>query len=199
MEKLGLQSDALDLALRRYRREAGRCDLMLAAEAPMAQRWEAMLAELANADQGGLKGLQERAAQQVVDLGMAFRLAGEKDERVWPLSPIPLLLSARKWSELEAGLSQRAELLEDLLADVYGPGKLIASGELPAAAIAGSIDYWRQMHDVAPPRGHRLQFMAFDLGRGPDGEWRVLADHARTPVGAGWRRPANASIPASPC
>ena len=24
------------------------------------------------------------------------------------------------------------------------------------------------------------------MGRGPDGEWRVLADHARTPAGAGY-------------
>jgi uncharacterized circularly permuted ATP-grasp superfamily protein/uncharacterized alpha-E superfamily protein len=186
MEKLALQSDALDLALRRYRRDAGRCDLMLAADPVMAGRWQAMFAELGAPDRGGLLALQERTAQQVLDLGMAFRLAGEKEERVWPLSPVPLLLSSATWARLEAGLTQRAELLETLLADIYGPGKLVASCELPAAAIAGSVDYWRQMHGVAPPRGNRLQFMAFDLGRGPDGEWRVLADHARTPVGAGY-------------
>ncbi len=178
--------DALDLALRQYRSKAGRSDLMLGAEGAMAGHWTATLAALGDPQRGGLTSLQERAAQQVLDLGMAFRLAGEADERVWPLSPVPLLLSRQDWVGLQDGLAQRAELLEALLEDIYGEGRLIASGELPGAAIAGSIDYWRQMHGLAPPRGRRLQFLAFDLGRGPDGEWRVLADHVRTPVGAGY-------------
>jgi len=178
--------DALDLALRRYRREAGRSDIMLGATPEMAGRWQAMLEDLGAAGHGGFTGLQERAAQQVLDLGMAFRLVGEADERVWPLSPVPLLLDSATWAHIEEGLAQRAELLEAVLADVYGPGKLIKEGAIPAAAIAGSMDYWRQMQDVVPPRGHRLQILAFDLGRGPDGDWRVLADHARAPVGAGY-------------
>ena len=179
-------SDSLERALRQYRAKAGRSDLMLGADPAMAANWTATLTALGDPKRGGLTGLQDRAAQQVIDLGMAFRLAGEADERVWPLSPVPLLLSSATWRTLQDGLAQRADLLEALLEDVYGEGRLIASGELPAAAIAGSIDYWRQMHGLRPPRGHRLQFLAFDLGRGPDGEWRVLADHARTPVGAGY-------------
>ncbi len=185
-EDLAETSDTLALALRQYRSKAGRSDLMLGAEPAMAAHWSATLAALGDEKRGGLTALQERAAQQVVDLGMAFRLAGEADERVWPLSPVPLLLSSDTWRTLQDGLAQRAELLEALLEDIYGPGRLIASGELPAAAIAGSVDYWRQMHGLRPPRGRRLQFLAFDLGRGPDGEWRVLADQARSPVGAGY-------------
>lgn len=186
VEKLAVAPDRLAAALDRYKQEAGHSDLMLGAEPAMAARWHATLTELDSDRRGGFTALQERAAQQVLDLGMAFRLAGEADERVWPLSPIPLLLHASTWSALEAGLAQRADLLEAVLDDVYGPGQLIANGELPAAAIAGSTDYWRQMHGVVPPHGHRLQFLAFDLGRGPDGDWRVLSDYARAPVGAGY-------------
>lgn len=186
MEELAEKSGALDLALRQYRSKAGRSDLMLGADSDMGAHWAATLAALGDERRGGFTVLQDRAAQQVLDLGMAFRLAGEADERVWPLSPVPLLLSRQEWTALQDGLTQRAELLEALLEDIYGPGRLIASGELPASAIAGSVDYWRQMHGLHPPRGRRLQFLAFDLGRGPDGEWRVLADHARTPVGAGY-------------
>ncbi|SUJ26042.1 Domain of uncharacterised function (DUF404) [Sphingomonas paucimobilis] len=42
------------------------------------------------------------------------------------------------------------------------------------------------MVGVTPPGGHHLSFVAFDLARGPDGEWRVLADHLRNPAGAGY-------------
>ena len=185
-EDLAETSDALDLALRQYRSKAGRSDLMLGADPAMAANWQATLAALGDPRAGGFTGLQERAGQQVLDLGMAFRLAGEADERVWPLSPVPLLLSIETWRTLQDGLAQRAELLEAVLEDIYGEGRLIAQAELPAAAIAGSMDYWRQMQDVRPPRGRRLQFLAFDLGRGPEGDWRVLADHARAPVGAGY-------------
>jgi uncharacterized circularly permuted ATP-grasp superfamily protein/uncharacterized alpha-E superfamily protein len=183
-----MDADTLDLALRRYGREASRSDLMLSASAEtgMAQRWTDMLAALAAPGRGGFAGLQERAAQQVLDLGMAFRLTGEVEERVWPLSPIPMLLHASQWQTIEQGLTQRAELLEAVLGDIYGEAKLVADGVLPAAIVTGSPDYWRQMQGVQPPGGHRLQFYAADLARGPDGDWRVLADYVRAPVGAGY-------------
>ncbi|MGE4173681.1 MAG: circularly permuted type 2 ATP-grasp protein, partial [Methylocystis sp.] len=37
-----------------------------------------------------------------------------------------------------------------------------------------------------PPGGRWLRFYAADLGRGPDGEWRVLGDRAQAPSGAGF-------------
>jgi len=183
-----MEAEALALALRRYVRSASRSDLMLSADADpaMASRWKAMLAELAQPARGGFAGLEERAAQQVLDLGMAFRLTGEMEERVWPLSPIPMLLPAGQWRAVEEGLAQRADLFEAVLADIYGPGRLIAEAKLPAGIVTGSPDYWRQMQGVAPPRGRRLQFYAADLARGPNGEWRVLADYVRNPVGAGY-------------
>ncbi|MBL7466386.1 circularly permuted type 2 ATP-grasp protein, partial [Escherichia coli] len=39
---------------------------------------------------------------------------------------------------------------------------------------------------LVPPGGCHLQAVAIDLGRGPDGTWRVLADHLRAPAGAGY-------------
>ncbi|WBO24053.1 circularly permuted type 2 ATP-grasp protein [Sphingomonas abietis] len=182
----GGDGDTLALALRRYASEASPTDLMLGSGPDMAARWTAMLAGLSAPDRGGFTGLQERAARQVVDLGMAFRLAGEADERPWPLSPVPLLIPAVEWQAIERGAAQRADVLEAVIADIYGPGKLVADGHLPAAVVTGSPDYWRQMIGRAPPRGHRLQFYALDLARGPDGGWRVLADHVRTPMGAGY-------------
>ncbi len=74
-----------------------------------------------------------------------------------------------------------------MLEDIYGEGRLIAEAELPAAAIAGSMDYWRQMQGVRPPRGRRAAIPRPSIsGAGRRGDWRVLADHARAPVGAGY-------------
>ena len=180
------RADMLELMLRRYAAEAGISDLMTNAAAPMAKRWREMLAALVDGSEGGFGQLQARAERQVLDLGMAFRLAGEADERAWPLSPVPLLLQATEWDRIERGLAQRAALLDAILADIYGPQKLVTNGNLPAPVITGSRSYWRLMSGVTPPKGRHLQFYAADLARGPDGEWRVLADYTRTPSGAGY-------------
>jgi uncharacterized circularly permuted ATP-grasp superfamily protein/uncharacterized alpha-E superfamily protein len=169
--------------LRRYAAMASGSDLMVGAAPDMATRWSGMIAALS---EGGLDALQERASRQVLDLGMAFRLAGEADERAWPLSPVPLLIPDSEWDRIEQGLAQRADLLEALIADIYGPQTMVAKGHLPAAVIAGSPDHWRRMQGRAPRRGHHLQFYAADLARGPTGAWCVLADHVRAPSGAGY-------------
>jgi uncharacterized circularly permuted ATP-grasp superfamily protein/uncharacterized alpha-E superfamily protein len=181
----GGRADALDLMLRRYGAEAGIGDLLTHAAPALTPRWRDMLAALST-DDGDFAPLQARAERQVLDLGMAFRLTGEEDERAWPLSPVPLLLQASEWEGIERGLAQRAALLDTILADVYGPQTLIASGKLPAAVVAGSRSYWPLMNGIAPPKGRYLQFYAADLARGPTGEWRVLADYTRTPTGAGY-------------
>ena len=182
----GGRADMLELMLRRYKAEAGISDLMTNAAAPMAKRWRDMLSALGDGSEGGFGQLQARAERQVLDLGMAFRLAGEADERAWPLSPVPLLLPATEWERIEQGLAQRAALLDAILADIYGSQRLVAKGNLPAPVITGSRSYWRLMNGVLPPKGRYLQFYAADLARGPDGEWRVLADYTRTPSGAGY-------------
>ncbi|MGV3770179.1 MAG: circularly permuted type 2 ATP-grasp protein, partial [Sphingobium phenoxybenzoativorans] len=175
-----------DALLRHYVTDAAGGDLMLEAAPDMAVHWRAMLAGLAVAGTGDFAPLQDRVARQVQDLGMAFRLAGEDDERSWPLSPIPLLIGADEWAGIEQAMAQRADLLEQVIADVYGAQMLIKSGAIPAPVITGSTHFWPQMAGVTPPHGRHLHFYAADLARGPDGEWRVLADLCRTPTGAGY-------------
>ena len=73
-----------------------------------------------------------------------------------------------------------------MLADVYGEGRLIAEGALPAAALAGSTDFVAAMRGVKPPGGRWLRLYAADIGRGPDGRWWVLGDRAQAPSGSGY-------------
>lgn len=148
--------------------------------------WQAMLEELAAVASDDLDHVRARVQRHAADIGTGFRVRGEAEERRWPVSPIPLLVDATEWAGIAAGVAQRAELLERVVADLYGDARLVADGVIPAALVTGSSLFLRPMVGLTPPGGHHCQFVAVDLARGPTGEWRVLADHLRAPVGAGY-------------
>jgi uncharacterized circularly permuted ATP-grasp superfamily protein/uncharacterized alpha-E superfamily protein len=148
--------------------------------------WTAMLEELAAVAGDNLAHARERVQRHSIDIGTGFRVIGEANERPWPLSPVPLLIDTDEWAHIERGVTQRAELLELILGDLYGPGNLVSRGHLPAALVTGSPHFMRPLIGLDPPGGHHLHFVAVELGRGPSGEWRVLRDHLRMPTGAGY-------------
>ncbi|MBK9081192.1 MAG: circularly permuted type 2 ATP-grasp protein [Rhizobiales bacterium] len=126
------------------------------------------------------------ADRHIRDMGISYRVHGEAQERAWPLSRLPLLIGEAEWAEIAAGVAQRAQLMEAVLADVYGPGRLTAEGLLPAAAVTGSPDYLRPLAGVKPPGGRWLNLYGVDIGRGPDGRWWALGDRAQAPSGVGY-------------
>ena len=148
--------------------------------------WAAMADEVALASNGDLSQARARIQRQADEIGTGFRMPGDSDERKWPLSPIPLMIDAREWAGIADAVVQRATLMEVLLEDIYGAQRLMGSGLLPAALLNGSPHFLRPMVGLQPPGGHQLHFYAADIGRGPNGKWRVLADHTRTPTGAGY-------------
>jgi len=129
-----------------------------------------------------------RGDQYLRDAGVFYRHYNEtgSTEREWPLSHVPVLISALEWAEITAGLIQRADVLERVAADLYGPNRLIATGQLPAALIAQSPEWLRPLVGVMPRGGHFLNFLAFEIGRGPNGQWWVLGDRTQAPSGAGF-------------
>ncbi len=126
------------------------------------------------------------ARRHIRDLGVSYRVGDEAKERTWPVSVLPLLIGDSEWQEISAGIIQRASMFEALLADVYGPARLISDGVLPAAVVAGSKEFLRPLVGVEPPGGKWLHLYAADIGRGPDGRWWVLNDRAQAPSGAGY-------------
>src|SRR5580692_3645893 len=69
--------------------------------------------------------LLERA---FVEEGITAMLPGEQPVN-WRCDPIPLILSAEEFAGLEIGLAQRARLIDAILADVYGQGNLVETGQ----------------------------------------------------------------------
>src|SRR6202158_5104163 len=126
------------------------------------------------------------ADRHLREAGVTYRAPGETAERLWPLSHLPLLIDEAEWQQLTAGIVQRAPLLELVLSDLYGEGRLIAENAIPAAAIAGSTEYLRAVCGIKPPGGRYLNMYAADVGRGPDGRWWVLGDRTQAPSGAGY-------------
>jgi uncharacterized circularly permuted ATP-grasp superfamily protein/uncharacterized alpha-E superfamily protein len=126
------------------------------------------------------------ADRHLREAGVTYRAPGDTADRLWPLSHLPLLIDDADWRQLTAGIAQRAQLLEMVLADIYGEGRLVAEGAIPAAAIAGSSEYLRAVSGIKPPGGRYLHLYAADVGRGPDGRWWVLGDRTQAPSGAGY-------------
>jgi uncharacterized circularly permuted ATP-grasp superfamily protein/uncharacterized alpha-E superfamily protein len=174
-----------------YQPEGTGSDLYAQSSPQTAAHWRAMargLAALSDEDgqRGGAGRVEDQVARQIRDMGLTFRMAGDEAEREWPLTPMPLLIGGEEWGAIEAGVIQRAHLLETIIADVYGPGQLVAGRHLPAAVLTGSPYFARKMLGMAPPSGHWLHVCAMDITRGPDGQWHVLADRVRMASGIGY-------------
>lgn len=159
--------------------------------------------EVASPD-GTLRSAWKRLAADAVDLTLPqlVRVGGEisrllSDEGVtytppgaeqqqWRLDPLPLVLSADEWTALEKGLAQRAELLNAVLVDLYGPQRLLSSGTLPPSVVFGHSGFLRVVARASAANARPLVVSATDLGRTASGEWQVIADRAQAPSGIGF-------------
>jgi uncharacterized circularly permuted ATP-grasp superfamily protein/uncharacterized alpha-E superfamily protein len=169
-----------------YLAETSAGDLFRGAPTAIAAKWRHVVGALTSASDMPFAPIHEQVARQILDLGLTFRVAGDEDERDWPLTPMPLIVGAEEWAGVERGLIQRATLLEQVAADIYGPQRLVADGHLPAAVVAGSRYFARRMIGLSPRGGHFIHVYAVDLARGPRGQWRVLGDRLRLANGIGY-------------
>lgn len=182
------QDDAIGALLSDYAPRAGVADELLAPDGELRPVWRPFIAALAGLSSEEIGRRFRHGNQYLHDAGVFYRQHGEASavEREWPLSHIPLLLPEAEWHEISDALIQRAELLEHVAADLYGPGDLVRSGMLPAELVAGNPEWLRPMVGLRPRSGHFLHFVAFEIGRNPDGSWFVLGDRTEAPAGAGF-------------
>jgi len=109
-----------------YPVDAAAGDLFRGASDAVAAKWHQLANGMAGSSDAGLAAIHEQVARQILDLGLTFRIAGDEDERDWPLTPMPLIVGAEEWAGVERGLIQRASLLEQVVADqgtliIYAP------------------------------------------------------------------------------
>lgn len=130
----------------------------------------------------------ERVRRRVHEDGASHNIHGREGDaaRDWPLELLPLLVGSEDWRHIEAGVLQRARLLNAVLADVYGAQRLLSQGQLPASLVLAHPQYLRPMHGCNPPGGVFLHLLAVDLARGPDGGWWVVGQRCQAPSGLGY-------------
>ncbi|WP_181705050.1 circularly permuted type 2 ATP-grasp protein [Chthonobacter rhizosphaerae] len=175
-------------ALAAYRPLQGVYDELMRPDGSLREPWSRFFDELGGLSRGQIGDAFASADRHLKGSGVFYRVYDDPagGERPWPLAPVPLLIGAREWAALKEGVVQRARLAEAILADLYGDGRLVRDGVLPAAAVAGSPDFLRPLVGLKPPGGRHLHFYAVDIGRGPDGSWWVLSDRTQAPSGAGY-------------
>ena len=128
------------------------------------------------------------AEQALYDYGITFTLYVEQSaiDRVLPFDPIPRVLAADEWRQIERGIIQRAAALNLLLDDVYHEQKILKDGVVPAELILGNANYRPHMRGVAVAHKAHVNICGTDIIRGGDGTFRVLEDNARTPSGVSY-------------
>jgi uncharacterized circularly permuted ATP-grasp superfamily protein len=118
------------------------------------------------------------------DRGITFQLSGE--ERPFPLDLIPRVIPEDEWAVLAAGVAQRVQALEALLADLYGRGQILEDGVVPRRLVTSSEHFHRAAFGVEPPNGVRIHVAGIDVVRGADGKFCVLEDNIRCPSGVSY-------------
>src|SRR5271170_6542022 len=150
--------------------------------------WSAFIKSLQAIGSEELAHRWEHAERRIRENGITYNIYTDPQGANRPLAidPIPLLIDPEEWRFIEAGIVQRAHLLNLLLEDIYGPRRLVTSGDIPAALLFANPAFLRPLTGVKVPRHSYLHLLAVDLARPPDGRWWVLADRTQSPSGSGY-------------
>ncbi len=159
-----------------------------AGKAGLSETWSRFFDRLG---EDGFYDLNQRTARlhrQIRDNGVTYNVYADADgpQRPWSLDLFPVLVTPEDWAFIERGITQRARLLDKVMADIYGPQQLLAQGLLPSALVHGHPGYLRGMRGVKPVGGTHLHIAAFDMARGPDGRWYVVSQRTQAPSGLGY-------------
>ncbi|GAB4262624.1 MAG: circularly permuted type 2 ATP-grasp protein [Methylomicrobium sp.] len=179
---------AKEIGAQHYATQLTGYDEMYAGKGTVLPYWEHFINAI---EQLGIDELEHRRreAQRLLrENGVTYNVYNDARSlsRPWKLDPIPLLISSKEWAVIEAGLIQRAELLNLLLKDIYGEQTLLKKGLLPAELVYGHDGFLRPCVGSLSAHQRQLFLYSANLARGPDGRMWVLDDRTQAPSGAGY-------------
>ncbi len=130
----------------------------------------------------------DTARQLIHDNGVSYNVYGDPAgmDRPWNLDTIPLMFDAPSWNTLQAGLTQRARLLDLILADLYGPQRLLHDGLLPPEILFAHRGFLRPLYGAQLPTRRWLHLYSADIGRSSDGQFWIIGDRTQAPSGTGY-------------
>ncbi len=171
-----------------YLSDARRYDELLDGAGAVRPHWRPLIDALASDGAEAVRRGVDLARRLIVENGVTYNVYADPQgrDRPWVLDPLPLLLTASEWREIEAGVIQRARLFDALLGDLYGAQNLLSDGTVPPQVPFGHPNFLWPCHGITPPQGRWLQVYAVDISRSADGQWWALADRTQAPSGPGY-------------
>ncbi len=165
-----------------------RYDELLAASGEPRPHWDAFVRSLAERGEREVTDTLSLTERQIREQGITYNVYDDAmgAHRPWEVDPIPLLLPADEWEAIAAGIEQRADLLNRVLDDIYGPQTLLKSGAIPPPVVFGHRGFLGPVQGIRPTGGMHLLQYAADLARSPDGRWWVVSDRTQAPSGSGY-------------
>jgi uncharacterized circularly permuted ATP-grasp superfamily protein/uncharacterized alpha-E superfamily protein len=152
------------------------------------EHWQYLLNSLKSMGGHAFAQRSAKAKRILRDDGATYNIyeENERPSQTWELDLVPSLINSEEWSQIESGLLERAELLDALFKDLYGPRELIKHGVIPPEAIFAHGGFLRASHGLEMPGEQQLVIHAVDLMRRPNGEMCVLTDRTQAPSGMGY-------------
>ena len=144
-------------------------------------------AVLAQASAEDLAALQDGVARRFLHEGITFTVLGrsELSEQIIPIDCVPRILTAGEWDHIDRGLRQRLAALNMFLEDIYGDGRSLRDGVVPADLVLGCPQYRVEMRGFKVPHGVYVSVCGTDVVRTADG-FAVLEDNLRVPSGVSY-------------
>ena len=163
-------------------------DEMFSGPGVLREHWQRFVQALTPLSRQEFSRRWEQSQRLLHENGIAFSAYADPEDtpRPWELDALPLLIGAKEWEALAAGLEQRAQLLNLVLGDLYGSQTLLKSGLVPPELVFSHPGFLRPLHGQRPSGDRFLHFYAADLARSSDGRWWVLADRTEAPSGLGY-------------
>ncbi len=171
-----------------YQPIAGRFDELMDASGHVRAHWRGMAESLGALDDRKLTERRIELQRLLLEHGVTYNIYGRDVRRPspWALDLLPVVFTSREWREVEVGVAQRAELLRLILADLYGPQKLILRGLVPAELVFRHAGFLLPCWSAETQLENALVIYAADLGRTADGALCVTADRTQAPSGIGY-------------
>ena len=173
-------------ALVSYRPLSGSYDEMIDPRGVRRRHWERVGASIGSLTASELRSSADEAQRLLESDGVSYNPAARDSTNRWNLDPVPTIISSDEWAGLETAIAQRAQLLDLILCDLYGPRDLIKHGLIPPEVVYGHPGFLRECDGIRIPGSHQLFLTATNIARDDEGQRVALSDRTQAPSGAGY-------------